>query len=83
MLNYSFDKNGQIQLNFGSEKETPNTVLVWGGISSCHPNASLCRVTSKFDSKSYNNIIKEHILPFSKNESTIGLVHDWYYLTSI
>jgi hypothetical protein len=70
-------------LNFGSEKETPNTVLVWGGISSCHPNASLCRVTGKFDSKSYNNIIKEHILPFSKNESTIGLVHDWYYLTFI
>nr|CAH0103873.1 unnamed protein product [Daphnia galeata] len=40
------------------KKETPNTVLVWGGISSCHPNASLCRVTGKFQVQRSKSVMK-------------------------
>ena len=71
----SYDDKGNISLNFGQEKLTPKTVLVWGGISS-HPTASLVRVTGKFDSSSYIKIIQQQVLPLKKKEP-IGLIHDW------
>ena len=79
LSNYSYDEKGNISLNFGQEKEVANTVLVWGGISSAFPKAFMCRVTGKFDSKAYKNIIQQYVLPLSNMESSkqIGLVHDW------
>ncbi|KAK4017278.1 uncharacterized protein LOC116924485 isoform X2 [Daphnia magna] len=74
---FSYDEEGKISLNFGHEKITPNTVVVWGGISS-HPKASLCRGTGRFDSSTYTNILQQHIIPLAKKDpsKTTGLVHD-------
>ncbi|XP_032785970.1 uncharacterized protein LOC123475495 [Daphnia magna] len=74
---FSYDEKGNIALNFGSEKEEANTVLVWCMISSFAQMSALCRVNGKFDSNNYKNILWQYVLPLSLNER-IGLVHDWY-----
>ncbi|XP_046636244.1 uncharacterized protein LOC124314875 [Daphnia pulicaria] len=74
---FSYDEKGNIGLNFGSEKEEPNTVLVWGMISSPAEESAICRVKGKFDSNHYKNILRQYVLPLCLSER-IGLVHDWY-----
>jgi len=77
-INFSFDRNGKIFLDFGTEKVVSNTILVWGAISSSYPKASLCRVNGKFDSSSYKDILQKYVIPLTKEPSKpIGLVHDW------
>ncbi|KAI9560588.1 hypothetical protein GHT06_011536 [Daphnia sinensis] len=55
--NFTYDEKGKISLYFGSERESSNTVMVWGSISSSSPMASSCRVTGKFDSSKYKDIL--------------------------
>lgn len=64
-------------IEFWTEKEEANTVLVWCVISSFAQKSALCRVNGKFDSNNYKNILRQYVLPLSLNER-IGLVHDWY-----
>nr|CAH0101052.1 unnamed protein product [Daphnia galeata] len=77
---FSYDEKGNIALNFGSEKEEANTLLVWSMISSFAHKSALCRVNGKFDSNNYKNILRQYVLPLSLSEPSkrIGLVHDWY-----
>ncbi|KAK4009295.1 hypothetical protein OUZ56_018411 [Daphnia magna] len=64
-------------IEFWTEKEEANTVLVWCMISSFAQKSALCRVNGKFDSNNYKNILRQYVLPLSLNER-IGLVFDWY-----
>ncbi|KAK4037837.1 hypothetical protein OUZ56_029863 [Daphnia magna] len=57
---FSYDEKGNIALNFGSEKEEANTVLVWCMISSFAQMSALCRVNGKFDSNNYKNILWQY-----------------------
>ena len=76
--NFSYNDKGEISLHYGQEKITPKTVLVWGGISSL-PKASIFRLTGKFDSSAYTNILQQHIIPLNNMDPSkrTGLVHDW------
>jgi hypothetical protein len=73
---FSYDEKGNIELNCGSEKEEPNTVLVWGMISLPAQESAICRVKGKFYSNHYINILRQYVLPLCLSER-IGRVHDW------
>ena len=74
---YRYNETGDISLFFGSERESPNTVLVWGCLSSAPPMASSLRIIGKFDSAKYMDILTQHVLPLAHSKLTTGIVHDW------